>query len=175
MPINPMATKSSKPTSLPPIPAEKPQPTSDAQEAVQRYESLRQELEDAKAAFEKKHPKAVAALKSIRELEDSVQDAIAAAKPLVADAKETVGEFLCKRRFSAAHYDGEEVTKILGSFKNSGEVYADLYRVGVVKKIEFDKDRLVSYFARDPGYTEAFKGAWREKTELTPAVTVPKL
>lgn len=177
MPINPMV-KAQKPSTLPlRVPAEKePQfEKQAAHEAVQLYEQLRQRLEEAKAAFENNHPDAVAELKSLRQMEDEVQEAIAAAKPLVATSKETVGEFLCKRRFTAAHYDNNEVTRILGTFENTGEVYEDLYRSGIVKSVEFYNAGLVTRFSRDPGYTEAFKAAWREKSELTPTVTVPKL
>jgi len=177
MPINPIA-KTKKPSTLPaPVPAEEESQFEKqaASEAVQLYEQLRQRLEEAKAAFEANHPVAVNELKSIRQMEDEVQEAIAAAKPLVAVAKESVGEFTCKRRFSAAHYDNNEVTRILGTFENAGEVYEDLYKSGVVKSVEFDKSGLVTRFSRDPGYAEAFKEAWREKSELTPAVTVPKL
>ncbi len=174
MPINPVTKH--KPSTLPSVPADEPQLEKQAAlEAVQLYERLRQRLEEAKVSFEARHPHAVAELQSIREMEDEVREAIAAAKPLVAAAKETVGDFPCKRRFSAAHYDGPEVTKILGTFENAGEVYVDLYRSGVIKHIEFDNAGLVTRFSRDPGYAEAFKGAWREKSELTPAVTVPKL
>lgn len=177
MPINPIA-KARKPSTLPtPAPAgeESHLEKQAASDAVELYVRLRERLEEARATFERNHPQAVADLAAVRKMEDEVQEAIAAAKPLVAEAKETVGEFSCKRRFSAAHYDGEEVTRILGSFENAGEVYADLYRVGVVKRIDFDKDRLVTYFSRDPGYAKAFKEAWRKKSELTPAITVPKL
>ena len=179
MPINPMAKRPTippKPTHLPPPVTEDEQSERNpAREAVELYERLRQRLEEAKTSFEARHPHAVAELQSIREMEDEVREAIAAAKPLIAEAGESIGEFTCKRKFASAHYDSDEVTKILGSFENVGEVYADLYRVGVIKRIDFDKDRLVTYFSRDPGYAEAFKGAWREKTELTPAVSVPKL
>ncbi len=177
MPINPMANKSTKPSTLPPVPADDDEQfeKQSAHDAVQLYERLRQRLEEARVSFESRHPHAVVELKSIREMEDEVKEAIKAAKPLVAAVKESIGDFSCQRKFAAAHYDNDEVTKILGTFENAGEVYADLYRVGVVKHIEFDKDRLVTYFSRDPGYAEAFKKAWREKTELTPAVSVPKL
>jgi hypothetical protein len=172
-----MASKSTKPSSLPPIPAvdDEQFEKQSAHEAVQHYVQLRQRLEEAKAAFEEKHPQAVKDLETIRKMQDEVQESIATAKPLVAGAKESIGDFVCKRKFASAHYDNEKVTSILGTFENAGEVYADLYRVGVVKRIDFDKDRLVTYFSRDPGYAEAFKEAWREKSELTPAVTVPKL
>ena len=146
-----------------------------ALDAVHRYETLRHQVEDAKAAFAEQFPEAVAALQSIRTLEDELNEAISDAKPKVALAKETVGDFVCKRRYSAAHYDSKKVTEVLGSFANAGEVFEDLYRAGVVKTIDFDKDALTSCFARDPNYSSAFQSAWKEKTELTPAITVPKV
>lgn len=175
MPINPMAKAKPTPTPMsipdPNVPFEK----TAALEAVQKYETLRRMVEDAKASFSQTFPEAVSALENIRQLEDELNEAITEAKPKVALAKETVGEFVCKRRYSAAHYDGKKVTEIIGTFENAGEVYTDLYRSGVVKAIEFDRDALTACFARDPGYSKAFKLAWKEKSELTPAISVPKV
>lgn len=175
MPIKPLIKNTPAPTPMPVPDPDIPFEKAAAVEAVQRYELLRRSVEDAKASFEKSFPEAVSALQGIRVLEDELNEAIAEAKPKVALAKESVGEFVCKRRFSAAHYDGKMVTEIIGGFENAGEVYEDLYRSGVVKSIDFDRDALTARFARDPGYSKAFGAAWREKSELTPAITVPKV
>jgi hypothetical protein len=177
MPINPMAkARPRKPAGLPPPVQQEQEPEpSLAYQAVQRYEELRRQLEDMKAAFETNHPEAVSELEAIRQMEDTVQEAIATAKAEVASAKESIGEFSCKRRFSSAHYDPARVTEILGALDNAGEVYVNLYRTGVIKSIDFDKNRLVTRISQDPAYSETFKEAWREKSELTPSVSVPKL
>lgn len=176
MPINPMSIKPKVRLSTTVIPEQDESLEKIAAlDAVQRYESLRHQVEAAKTSFAQQFPEAVSALQDIRRIEDELNEAISDAKPKVAMAKETVGEFICKRRFSTAHYDSKKVTEVIGSFDNAGEVFVDLYKSGVVKTIEFDKDALTSCFARDPGYSKAFKSAWKEKTELTPAVTVPKV
>jgi hypothetical protein len=133
-----MASKGTKPSSLPPVPTaadeqfekQSAHEAVPAHEAVQHYVQLRQRLEEAKVAFEDKHPQAVKELKAIREMQDEVQEAITAAKPLVAEAKESIGDFVCKRRFASAHYDNEKVTSILGTFENAGEVWYIRRRLG---------------------------------------------
>ena len=146
-----------------------------AKEAVALFETELESLQRLRGSFEAEYPDAVQALQNIKLQEDAVVDSIARAKPLVAKAGVTVGDFKCQKKFSKAHYDPDIVTKIVSEADNAGEVFEMFVAAGLIKKLDIDKDSTVAYFAQNPELAEAFVDAWKDKTEMTPSITVPKL
>lgn len=144
-----------------------------AQHAVDAYEEERQLLEEMQSDFEEKFPKAVEFLQNIKHQEDVVNSAIASAKSLVSQAGETVGDFVCKRKYSKPRYSDEDFTKMVGQAED-GETVVELINGGHVKKIAL-ADSATAWFASHPQAAEAYQDAWKDKQELTAAVTVPKL
>lgn len=167
-----------KPTGLP-KPRAKPKSENPAlakaQAAVQEFETQRRVLIEMKQDWDVNFPEAKLALDDIKRQEDVVVDSIKKAKPLVAKAKETVGDFKAQRKYSKPMYDPEEVTKLVRDLEEGLGIFEELLDAGVVRVIDLDKDAAVAWFAQRPQYAELFQPAFKEEQEMTTAVTVPKI
>lgn len=177
--IKAQKAKPKKPTGLP-KPRAKPKKKESAakgaaQEAVQEYETQRRVLNEMREQWDDNFPEARLAKEDILRQEDFVEDTIKKAKPLVSAAKETVGEFIAKRKFSKPHYDTEAVTKLLGEFENGPEIFGAMLEAGIIKVVDLQREAAVAWFAQNPEMAEAFVDAFCEEAEMTTAVTVPKL
>jgi hypothetical protein len=144
-----------------------------AEKAVQDYEGERQLLDQMRIDFVEKYPEAAQFLQDIKQQEDMVSDAISSAKILVSQAGQTVGDFLCKKKFSKPRYGDEDFTKLVGQ-EEDGEIVVELIKGGHVKKIAL-ADSATAWFASHPKAAETYQPAWQDKKELTAAVTTPKL
>lgn len=147
---------------------------SPAHEAVKRFEEMRSELDSMKDEFEERFPEAVVELRAIKELEDEIQEHIEKTKLLVRDAKETVGDFKLKRRYSKAGYDADSVLEIM---RDTGDwsLFPEMFEAGAIKSISLDQEGLALMFDSREDERDRYAAAWKEKEELTPAVTVPKI
>jgi hypothetical protein len=170
----PLQDNSSRgPMGLPPVVEKTPHDIAVA--AVRVFEQLHSVVINMRQDWEQKYPDAYADQGAIKQQEDLVTEAIKAAKIAVAEARETIGDFKCQNKKSTAGYEETEFTKILNSLENAGEVIAELVRSGVIENVVLDKKVCTAYMARNPQMAEAFKPAWQDSKELTPAVTVPKI
>lgn len=157
-----------KRTSVPP----KVTDSDKARQAVQRFEEEYELLGRMKRDFANDFPDAFAALEQIKHQEDVVNEAIAFAHPLVQAAKETIGPFVCQRKWKSAHYDDGEFTKLATELDDG--VLRELLAGGYIKKIALDKSA-TGYFAQHPDVAKEISAAWRKKKEQTPAITAPKI
>jgi hypothetical protein len=146
-----------------------------ARRAVEAFTEQYQLLMQMRQDWEQNFPDAKLALDDVHHQEDAVQEAIKRAKPLVAAAKMTIGDFIAQRKWEKPHYDEEALTKILGELENGGEVFATLLQQGLVASVTLQKEAAVAWFAQHPEYEQVFKDAFRDEKEMTPAVTVPKV
>jgi len=148
----------------------------EAQVTVARFIDEYQELTHMKKQFDVSFPEASAALKDIMQQEDLVRDLISAAHPLVQAAKETVGPFVCQRKWASAGYDSKVVTQLIKDMEETAaaNILITLVKDGVIETLGFSKTA-TAYIARNAEYNKQFEKAWQEKKEKTAAVTVPKL
>lgn len=149
-------------------------PLSKADEAVKAYERELETLENMKSVFKKSYPEAYQSLQDIFMQEDRVQERIKEAHVFVQEAKETVGDFKCVRKWKSAGYDPAEFVTLLSRFDKAGELVDDMVKTGVVEKIVLS-DRASEFFSMHPAYSSHFESAWRDKKEATPAVSIPKV
>lgn len=145
-----------------------------AKQAVKEFEVQRRMLDDMRRDWEDNYPEASLARRDVLEQEDRVENAVKIAKPLVAAAKEDVGDFKAKRKFSSPKYDAAEVARIVAQHEAGLTILKEMLDDGVVKVIDLDKDHAIAWFAQRPSFSEVFQSAFREKEEMTTAVTVPK-
>jgi len=166
--------KSAAPTGLP-EPKSKQELTPEllARNAVDDFEKERTLLADMLEDFEQQHSEAASALQTIKQQEDIVASRIADAKSLVAAAKKTIGEFICQIKHSKPKYDDAAFTELVGKNEDPDTVI-ELVKAGAVKKIVLGPSA-VKWFAQHPDAAENYVDAWRDKAEMTPAITVPKL
>lgn len=148
--------------------------TAKAVAAVKRFDEEYETLQTMKKNWKKKFPKAHDALQQIKEQEDIVTAAMEKAKPLVAEAKETVGGFKCVRKWSSPHYDDKKVTDLIYEAENAADIIAEMFLEGVIKVLELD-ELATPWIAKRPEYSEFFKDAWVDRKEKTPAVSMPKI
>ena len=144
-----------------------------AAQAVAVYDGERELLEEMLSSFEENFPEAAKLLQHIKMQQDLVDDKIQEAKALVKQAKETVGDFLCTRKFSKPKYNDAKFTDLVGKSKD-GQVVVDLIKEGHVKTIAL-KPSATGWFAQHGSVAKDYQDAWQEKLELPPAVTVPKI
>lgn len=151
-------------------------PKSKAEKAVKRYEDELRTLLCMRTSWDEKYPEASRELQELLLQQDKVQDCISAAHSAVAAAKETVGEFVCKRAFSSAGYDDQALVRVLARLEEAdrASVVNAFLDQGVIKKIVLEKAS-VGMVAQDPDLGNKIKDAWRDRSELTPRVTTPKL
>jgi len=148
-------------------------PVDVAKDAVAAYERELSVLEEMRESFKTEFPDAFEALQSIMRQEDVVAEKVKEAHSLVQQSKETVGDFKLQRKFKAARYDDEAVTRLVGEDEKAARVLPELIKAGAVKKISLD-NQATNFFATHPAEAELFKTAWRDRQEMTPAVTDPK-
>jgi hypothetical protein len=146
----------------------------EAETAVLKFEQERESLLQMREEFQQTFPDAVDALEAIKQQEDVVNDAIAQAKIRIAQAKISVGDFLCKRAFSAPGYDDDALTEILRTNSDRTELFVALVDAGVIKKVVTDRQAAAIFAAQNPKDSKPLQPAWEDKKELTPKVTVPK-
>lgn len=146
----------------------------EAQEAVSQFEQEYQTLLEMRQDFEQSFPEAHQAIQSILQQEDVVQEAIKTAHPLVQQAKETIGDFKCQRKYAQAGYDDKKFMKIIDALEEGGDLVKELLSAGVIKTISLDK-KAVEWFAQHPDAAQVTSDAWHDKYEKTPAVTCPKI
>jgi len=156
-------------------PPKKATKLADAQAAVAKFEEELEILQQMNRDWKNKYPKAHMELKTIKEQQDLVVALIGKAKPLVAAAKETIGDFKCTRKWSSPKYNDDEITKLISNAENAGEILDELFSEGVIKTVVLDSTLAVPWIAKRPEYSEFFKKAWEDKKEMTPSVSVPKL
>jgi len=166
-----------RPAAPAPVPAAPPESKDvrSARLAVQAFTEQYQLLLQMRQDWETNFPDAKEALDDVRRQEDAVQDAIKRAKPLVAAAKMTIGDFTAQRKWEKPHYDEAELTRILAELDNGGEVFAALLHQGLVAAVTLQKEAAVAWFAQNPEYEDVFRSAFREEKETTTAVSVPKV
>jgi len=146
-----------------------------AREAVQHFECQYQILKDMRAEWDQNFSEANQAWQDVMRQEDTVQDAIQRAKPLVAASKMSINDFIAQRKWSEGHYDDGDLTRLIAAADDGNEVLMQFLLNGVVKGISLDKQRATAWFAQHPEYATRFQDAWKERTEMTTAVTVPKV
>ena len=146
-----------------------------AKQAVEDFEKQYQLLQRMRLDWEAQFPEALEALNEVRQQEDIVENAIKRAKPLVATAHVTVGEFKAQRKWDAAHYDGEEITRILAQTPRADKIFLDMLTAGILEAVALNRDASLGWFAQHPDYATIFNKAFVEETETTTAVTVPKV
>jgi len=155
-----------------------------AAEAVEQAQELIDETHAARAEWTEGFPEANKALKAVKRLEDTTQEAIMSAKPLVAAAKQTVGDFKCSRKFSTARYGTKAVLKcFLEAYKQGDEeeqmvlasAFMELIDRGMVVDLKIDKDVARILLAQNPDLTELLAPAWEDRKEMTPSISVPKI
>ena len=146
-----------------------------AKSAVSEYEVQRRMLTEMSEEWEGNFPEANLARKDLLVQEDAVISSIKAAKPLVAAAGETVGDFLAQPKSQKAQYDEKEVTKLLGTFEDGPQIFMEMLDSGIIKVVSLERDAAIAWFAQHPAYAEAFQEAWIEEMSMTTSVTVPKL
>jgi len=147
----------------------------EAEQAVQTFLDEAARLNQMNDDFRQSFPDAFAALQEIKQQEDVVQEAIARAHPLVQQAKQDIGPFVCQRKFKKAHYDDKEFLTLTAELEDSdAQLLLDMVKEGHVKKITLS-DSATGFFAQNPDVASHYQPAWRERAEMTPAVTVPKI
>ena len=146
-----------------------------ARTAVAAFERQFSVLQQMRAEWDQKFPKAKQALDDVKHQEDIVVNAINKAKPLVAAAGMTIEDFIAQKKWSTDHYDDDAVTKLIASMDNGPDVLHALIQEGVLKTVVLEKKAAVAWFAQHPDYAEAFNSAFRKKEEMTTAVTVPPI
>lgn len=147
----------------------------DAKDAVAAYEEERNVLNSMRSDFKEEYPDADTALNDIKHQEDLVSQSVTAAKAKVAIAKIGVGDFICQRSFAQPGYDDKKLTEILKNLEGAGEIVEHLLDAGVIKEFKVDKPASAAFAAANPEVAEDLFDAWKDKSELTPRVTVPKL
>jgi hypothetical protein len=146
-----------------------------AKAAVENFEVQRRVLKEMQEDWEDNYPEANQARQDVLRQEDIVTKAIADAKPLIAKVKQSIGDFAAQRKYSAPHYDEEEVTKVLSSLENRLEVFDAMLSSGIVSAIGLNREASLAWFAQRPDYASAFQTAFKDREEQTCAVTVPKI
>jgi hypothetical protein len=146
-----------------------------ARAAVENFEVQRRVLREMKEDWERNYPEANQARQDILRQEDLVTDAVAKAKPLIAKVKQSIGEFTAQRKFSKAHYDEEEVTKVLTTLENRLAIFDEMLSSGIVSGVGLNQAAALAWFAQRPDYAEAFQPAFKDEAEMTCAVSVPKI
>jgi hypothetical protein len=142
---------------------------------VEKYEEQRDQLGAMREDFETDFPEANLAMHAIKSQEDIVVHAISVAKAGVGMERKTIGDFICSRAFSSAGYDEKKFTEILLEMKDPGPLLARLMSAGVIKTFKVDKGASAAFSAANPKVAKPLNNAWKDKEELTPRVTVPKL
>lgn len=146
-----------------------------AKAAVENFENQKRMLDEMREDWEKNFPEASIARRDILQQEDLVVDAINTAKPLVAKAKQTIGDFKATRKFDKAHYDEKELTQILASFEDGLNVFDEMLKDGVIESLKINREAALAWFAQRPTYADAVQGAFKDEQEMTCAVTTPKI
>ena len=146
----------------------------EAEAAVAKFEEERDSLLQMREDFKQSFPDAADALEAIKQQEDVVNDAVAQAKTRIAQAKISVGDFLCKRAFSQPGYDDDRLTEILQTNSDRLELFSALVDAGVIKKVVTDRQAAAIFAAQNPKDSKPLQPAWEDKKELTPKVSVPK-
>lgn len=175
----PGGVKKVQPRPEPVAPADQPvaetKEVRSARLAVQAFTEQYELMMQMRREWEQSFPDAKLALDDVLMQQDVVKDAIQKAKPLVAAAKMTIGDFIAQRKWEKPHYDEEKLTGILASLENGGEVFAVLLQNGLVKSVVLQKEAAIAWLAQNPEYGAAFEDAFCEEKETTTAVTVPKV
>jgi len=145
-----------------------------AEDAVAKFEEERDALLQMREEFRQSFPDATDALEAIKQQEDVVNDVIAQAKTRIAQAKISVGDFLCKRAFGKPGYDDDVLTEILRTSSDRAKLFSALIDAGVIKSVVTDRTAAALFAAQNPKDSKPLQPAWEEEKELTPKVTVPK-
>src|SRR6185369_12154074 len=104
----------------------------------------------------------------------TVNEAIKFAKPLVAAAKQDIGEFTVQRKYSSAGYDSALLLDVLKSSPKAGELFVEMLKAGIVKVVALENEAALAWAAQRPNYAKILEPAFKEREEMTTAVTVPK-
>ena len=142
--------------------------------AVEEFEAEHTELVLMQDEFAEKFSEANIFLENIKLQEDLVQSKIAAAIPLIREAKQNVGDFKCQLKKSKPCYDDKEFMSLVTQIEEGGDILINLIDGGYIKKVSLDPSA-AGYFSQHPAEAEHFQSAWREARDMTPAITPPKL
>jgi hypothetical protein len=149
-----------------------------AEEAVARYEEMRDDYIAAQQEFEKAYPKAFAKMQEIRAREDDVREQIGACKILVRDAGQSIGEFTFTSKFSSEGFVGARILELIAKMpaKEAGELIKELFDRGFLADVKIDKAAAKVIRASDPELREKLSPAWDKGGDpLTPAIGTPKI
>ena len=144
-----------------------------ARKAVEDYERQVTLLHHMEADWEQAFPEAHQGLEDVKRQEDLVVQTIKKAKPLIAAAKMSIGDFALERKWAKAHYDEEEIARILA--KANPDIVMSLLKEGVIAGLSLEREAAIAWFAQRPPFAKVVQPAFREEAEMTSAVTVPKL
>jgi len=144
-----------------------------AKKAVAEFEKQLTVLRHMEADWEQAFSEAHEALNTVKVQEDVVESAIRRAKPLVAAAKVTIGDFSVERKWAKPHYDEDEIARLLA--KANPAILQGLLKDGVATGVKLEREASVAWFAQRPQFAKVVQPAFRDETEITPAVTVPKV
>lgn len=149
-----------------------------AEQAVGKFEEMRNDLLEMNQSFEKTFPKACAALQAIHHQEDECREQIGACKILVRDAKQSVGEFTCTHKATSEGYVGLKLLELIAKMptKGAGEMLKELFQRGVIADVKVDKAAAKVVRASDPELRDRLSPAWDKGGDpLTPAIGTPKI
>lgn len=145
-----------------------------AKAAVRAYEEKLEEYHCAKEEFADLFPEAVTELQHLDAMKEEVLESVKNAKYCVSQVRETVGPFKCTRAFSKPGYDADALFKVLMD-NELKDLAFDLMKVGVISSISLDKESAQVFFDRNAEYEEVVGPTWRDRQELSPRVSVPKV
>jgi hypothetical protein len=146
-----------------------------AKAAVAAFEHQLNVLHKMRQDWEAQFPEANQALENVKKQEDIVNQSINTAKPLVAEAKMSIGKFIAQRKWKKAHYDEEEILQILLGLEEAPQVFEEMLRAGILKKLVLDRETSIAWSAQNPAYGQLIEGAFKQDQEQETAVTVPKI
>ena len=149
-----------------------------AEEAVDRFEEMRDALLNARQQFEDDYPKANAVLQEIKQIEDDVREQIGACKILVRDAGQSIGEFTCTKKATSEGYVGTQILELIGKLTphDAGVLIRELYTRGFIADLKIDKAAAKVIRSSDEELRGVLEPAWDKGGKpMTPAVGTPKI
>lgn len=153
-------------------------PIERARAAVKAFEDKKKDLLAMQEEWEVEFPDAHDALQEVRQTEDDVNSLIKAAKPLVSEAGQSVGDFKFAQPKSSPHYDTTKLLSVLCEMSDAGagEYLKFLNERGCLKELKVDQDTLKLLATQESDLRDELEDAFDAGgTLLTPRITVPKL
>lgn len=148
-----------------------------AEEAVHKYEEMKDQYIVMQKDFEKSFPQANAKLQEIKQLEDDIRQQIDGCKVLVRDAGQTIGEFAYTAKFTSEGYDGAKLVELISKLpkETAGELFKELAERGFIVEVVVDKAAAKVIRASDADLRDKLAVAWDKGGKaMTAAISVPK-